>query len=79
MSAVHVAAALGARPIAVDVRPEPLERARELEAAETIDATAVHDVAQEIVGERLSLEDVPETLSAMDEYRTVGIPVVTQF
>ncbi|MEY7849843.1 zinc-dependent alcohol dehydrogenase family protein [Natrarchaeobius sp. A-rgal3] len=169
LSAIHIAEALGARPVAVDVRPEPLERARELGAAETIDATAVDDVAEEvvsitdggadvsidalgiadtcrnsiqglgtrgthvqvglttgeeagdvelpidvmtleeidfygshgmppihyrelfelirqgtldpgeIVGERLSLEEVPETLAAMSEYETVGMPVVTEF
>ncbi|RQG95931.1 zinc-dependent alcohol dehydrogenase family protein [Natrarchaeobius chitinivorans] len=169
LSAIHVASALGARPVAVDVRPEPLERARELGAAETIDATAVEDVGREvlaitdggadlsvdalgiadtcrnsirslgtrgthvqvglttddeagsielpvdvmtlreidfhgshgmppvtyeelfeliqqgtlepgkIVGETLSLEELPGTLAAMNDYETVGIPVVTEF
>ena len=32
-----------------------------------------------IVGETLSLDDLPETLASMDDYETVGIPVVTAF
>ncbi|MEZ3115181.1 zinc-dependent alcohol dehydrogenase family protein [Halobaculum sp. MBLA0147] len=40
LSAVHVADALGARPIAVDVDEAALDRAREAGAAETVDATA---------------------------------------
>ncbi|APW98283.1 alcohol dehydrogenase [Halobiforma lacisalsi AJ5] len=169
LSAIHVADALGAHPIAVDVREEKLERARDLGAVETVDASAVENPASEvtaiadggadvaidalgiaetcrnsiaslgtrgrhvqiglttgeeegeielpvdvmtmqeidfrgsfgmpltryeelfdlieqgtlepdaIVGDRLSLEDVPETLAAMDDYGTVGIPVVTDF
>ncbi|WP_254765734.1 zinc-dependent alcohol dehydrogenase family protein [Salinilacihabitans rarus] len=169
LSAVHVAAALGAHPIAVDVREEKLERARDLGAVETVNAAAVETVHAEvkaaagggadvsidalgvaetcrnsirslgrrgthvqigltsgeeqgevsipvdamtmqeidvrgsfgmppvryeelfrliergtldpgrIVGERLSLDDLPETLAAMDDYETVGIPVVTEF
>ncbi|SFC48983.1 alcohol dehydrogenase [Halobiforma haloterrestris] len=169
LSAIHVADALGAHPIAVDVREEKLERARALGAVETVDASAVENPANEvkaiadggadvaidalgiaetcrnsiaslgtcgrhvqiglttgeeegeielpvdvmtmqeidfrgsfgmplsrygelfdlieqgtlepdaIVGDRLSLEDVPETLAVMDDYGTVGIPVVTDF
>ncbi|NKE35983.1 zinc-dependent alcohol dehydrogenase family protein [Natronococcus sp. JC468] len=169
LSAIHIASALGAHPIAVDVREDKLERARELGAVDTVDAAAADNPASEvkaladggadisidalgiaetcrnsvgslakrgthvqvglttdeeggeiplpvdamtmgeidfrgsfgmplvryeelfrliadgtlepskIVGERLSLEELPETLAAMDDYGTVGIPVVTEF
>ena len=32
-----------------------------------------------VVSETVALEDVPETLAAMEEYATAGIPVVTEF
>ncbi|WP_222918721.1 zinc-dependent alcohol dehydrogenase family protein [Natrinema sp. SYSU A 869] len=32
-----------------------------------------------IIGETLSLEEAPETLASMDDYETVGIPVITEF
>ncbi|SDR09345.1 zinc-dependent alcohol dehydrogenase family protein [Natronobacterium texcoconense] len=169
LSAIHVADAVGAHPIAVDVRDDKLERARELGAVETVNVTDVENPANEvkalagggtdvsidalgieetcrnsirslgtrgkhvqiglttgeeageielpvdamtmqeidfrgsfgmpltryeelftlieqrtlepskIVGEELSLEDVPETLASMDDYETVGIPVITEF
>jgi len=170
LSAVHIADALGAIPIAVDVQPEKLERARDLGAAATVDGAAVDDVPGEvvaandgqgvdvavdalgiqetcrnavrslgrtgthvqigltegdtggelsvpvdlvtmreidvhgsygmplvryeelfdliqrgtlqpekIVGETLSLEEAPETLASMDDFETVGIPVITRF
>ncbi len=44
LSAVHVADALGANVIAVDVQATKLERARELGADETVDASVVDDV-----------------------------------
>ncbi|MFB6310130.1 MAG: zinc-dependent alcohol dehydrogenase family protein [Salinirussus sp.] len=45
LSAVHIADALGAAPIAIDIREETLDRASELGATETIDAGAVESVA----------------------------------
>ncbi len=50
LSAVHVADALGARTVAVDVRDRPLERARSLGADATVEASAVADVPAEIEG-----------------------------
>lgn len=41
LSAVHILTAVGARVVAVDIRPEPLARARALGAAATVDARAV--------------------------------------
>ncbi|WP_049924567.1 zinc-dependent alcohol dehydrogenase family protein [Halopiger djelfimassiliensis] len=169
LSAIHIADALGAHPIAVDVLEDKLERARDLGAVETVDVSAVDNPAQEvkaiadggadvsidalgiaetcrnsiaclgtrgshvqvglttgeeqgrielpvdamtmqeldfhgsfgmplvrygelfrliaqgtlepsaIIGETLSLEAAPETLAAMDDYETVGIPVITEF
>ncbi|MDJ1431716.1 zinc-dependent alcohol dehydrogenase family protein [Halostagnicola sp. A-GB9-2] len=169
LSAVHIADALGAHPIAVDVREDKLERAKELGAVATVNAAETDNVAGEvksiadrgadvsidalgiaetctnsigslgktgthvqvglttgeeggevsvpvdamtmqeiefhgsfgmplvrygelftliaqgtldpgkIVGETLSLEEVPETLASMDTYDTVGIPVITEF
>ena len=40
LSAVHILVAMGARVVAVDIRPEPLARARALGAAATVDARA---------------------------------------
>jgi alcohol dehydrogenase len=169
LSAIHIARALGAHPIAIDVLESKLERAAELGAVETINgaevdsaARAVHSITDggadvsidalgiaetcqnsvgslgtrgshvqvglttgeeegqielpvdvitmqeidfhgsfgmplvryeelfrliaqgtlepgKIIGERLSLESVPETLASMDDYGTVGIPVITEF
>ena len=168
LSAIHIADAIGARPIAVDVREDKLERARELGAADTvnaaeeenpgrrvhamtggadasIDALGIEEtcrnsldsigkagthvqvglttgkeegeislpvdkmtleqvdfhgsfgmplvkyeelfslIAQgtldpgKIVGETLSLDELPETMASMDNYETMGIPVVTEF
>jgi NADPH:quinone reductase-like Zn-dependent oxidoreductase len=50
LSAVHIADALGAHVIAVDIKPGKLEKATDLGAAETVDATAVGDVGREIIG-----------------------------
>jgi len=170
LSAVHIADALGAVPIAVDVQDSKLDRALELGAAATINGAEVDDVPGEvfaandgnganvsvdalgieetcgnavrslgktgthvqiglsegdtggqlsvpvdqmtlqeidfhgsygmpltrydelftliergtlqpekIVGETLALEDAPETLASMDDYETIGIPVITEF
>ncbi|MFC6717225.1 zinc-dependent alcohol dehydrogenase family protein [Natrialbaceae archaeon GCM10025810] len=169
LSAVHIAQALGAHPVAVDVRDDKLERARELGARETVNVTEVDDVPgavheltgtgadvsvdalgiaetcrnsigslgkqgthvqvglttsdeggevslpvdamtmqeldfhgsfgmpliryeelfdliaqgtlepSKIVGETLTLDELPETLASMDEYETIGIPVITEF
>ena len=49
LSAVHIADALGAHVIAVDIKPEKLTRAEDLGAARTVDATAHDDVGREIV------------------------------
>jgi alcohol dehydrogenase len=48
LSAVHVADAVGANVIAVDLAEEKLERARELGADRTVDVTAVEDVPQTV-------------------------------
>lgn len=45
LSAVMVAAAIGLRPIAIDIRPEPLRLATELGAIATINAAETPDVA----------------------------------
>lgn len=45
LSAVHVADVLGAEVVAVDIEESKLERARDLGATETVDATAVEDVS----------------------------------
>ncbi|WP_247001160.1 zinc-dependent alcohol dehydrogenase family protein [Halosolutus gelatinilyticus] len=169
LSAVHIAAALGAHPIAVDVREDKLDRATELGAVETVNVTEVENPSQQvkaisgggadvsidalgiaetcrnsvgslgtrgthvqvgltsgeeqgqvelpvdamtmqeldfrgsfgmplvryeelfdliaqgtldpgkIIGETLSLDELPETLASMDDYETIGIPVVTEF
>ena len=44
LSAVAIASALGARPLAIDVRDEPLELAKELGAVAAINAREVEDV-----------------------------------
>lgn len=44
LSAIAIASALGARPIAIDIRMEPLRLASELGAVATIDASRVDDV-----------------------------------
>jgi D-arabinose 1-dehydrogenase-like Zn-dependent alcohol dehydrogenase len=44
LSAVHIAAALGARPIAVDIQADKLTRARDAGAEITVDARAVNPV-----------------------------------
>ncbi|MFA9503911.1 zinc-dependent alcohol dehydrogenase family protein [Natrinema thermotolerans] len=169
LSAIHIADALGAHPIAIDLVDDKLERAEELGARETVNVTEVDSSAQavqeitdggadvsidalgvadtcknsvnslgtrgshvqvglttgeeegqielpvdvmtmqeidfhgsfgmplvryeelfkliaqgtlepsKIIGERLSLDELPETLASMDDYETVGIPVVTEF
>ncbi|WP_254530678.1 zinc-dependent alcohol dehydrogenase family protein [Natrinema gelatinilyticum] len=170
LSAIHIANALGAIPIAVDVQEEKLDRAENLGAAATINGAEIDDVPgevqaandgqgvdvavdalgiqetchnsvmslcktgthvqigltegdtagelslpvdmmtlqelnfhgsygmplnryeelfrliergtlepQKIIGQTLSLEDAPETLASMDDYETVGIPVITEF
>jgi alcohol dehydrogenase len=48
LSAVMIAAALGARVIAVDIEPRALALARQAGAAEELDASATDDVAAEI-------------------------------
>lgn len=50
LAAVQIAGALGARPIAIDVRDDPLEMARDLGAEATIDASEIEDVPREIEG-----------------------------
>ncbi|MFW5919334.1 MAG: zinc-dependent alcohol dehydrogenase family protein [archaeon] len=171
LSAIHVADAIGANVIAIDLQDDALERAESLGADRTVDASAVQDVPQavkkhtersrgadvsvdalgiaetvrnsidslgkggqhlqigmttsdeggevsipvdtmvteerefygsygippneydeifrmmengrlepgRVVSETISLEDVPDTIEAMSEYGTVGIPVVTEF
>ena len=170
LSAIHIADALGAVPIAVDVQEEKLDRAEELGAAATINGAEVDDVPGEvqaandgqgvdvavdalgiqetchnsvmslgktgthvqigltegetggelslpvdlmtiqeiefhgsygmplvrydelfkliergilepekIIGSTLSLDEAPETLASMDDFETVGIPVINEF
>ena len=171
LSAIHVADAIGANVIAIDLQDDALERAESLGADRTVDASAIQDVPQavkkhsersrgvdvsvdalgiaetvrnsidslgtggqhlqigmttsdeggevpipvdtmvtderefygsygippneydeifrmmengrldpgQVVSETISLEDVPETIEAMSDFDTVGIPVVTEF
>ncbi|GAB3683482.1 zinc-dependent alcohol dehydrogenase family protein [Salinarchaeum chitinilyticum] len=170
LSAVHIADALGAVPIAVDVQDEKLDRARELGAAATVNGAEVDNVPgevqiandgqgvdvavdalgiqetcsnavkslgktgthvqigltegdtggelslpvdqmtlqeidfhgsygmplvrydelfrliergtlepQKIIGETLSLDEAPQTLASMDDFETIGIPVINEF
>ena len=169
LSAIHIADALGAHPIAIDLVDDKLERAEELGARATVNVTEVDSSAQavqeitdggadvsidalgvadtcknsvnslgtrgshvqvglttgeeegqielpvdimtmqeidfhgsfgmplvryeelfnliaqgtlepdKIIGETLSLEEAPDTLASMDDYGTVGIPVITEF
>jgi alcohol dehydrogenase len=48
LSAIHIADALGANVVAVDIMDEKLTKAEELGADETINATEVKDVPQEV-------------------------------
>ncbi|MFB6296750.1 MAG: zinc-dependent alcohol dehydrogenase family protein [Halobacteriales archaeon] len=48
LSAIHLADAMGASTVAVDVREEPLEMARDLGATRTIDAETIDDAPAEI-------------------------------
>ena len=48
LSAIHVADVLGANIVAVDIQPSKLDRARDLGADRTIDATDVEDVPQAV-------------------------------
>ncbi|MEM4780540.1 MAG: zinc-dependent alcohol dehydrogenase family protein [Halalkalicoccus sp.] len=48
LSAVHIADALGANVIAVDLVPEKLDKARELGAVEAVNASEIEDVPREI-------------------------------
>jgi alcohol dehydrogenase len=48
LSAIHVADALGANVVAVDIAEEKFEMATDLGAVETVDATAVKSVPQEV-------------------------------
>ncbi len=50
LAAVAVAAALGGRSIAIDVRPEPLKLAEELGAVHTVDASDVDNVPNAVRG-----------------------------
>ncbi len=53
LSAIMIASALGARPIAIDIRPEPLALAQKLGAEAVIDATEIQDIparVREITG-----------------------------
>ena len=170
LSAIHIADALGAVPIAVDVQDEKLERAEELGATATVNGAEVDDVPgevkahndgqgtdvavdalgiqetchnsvmslgktgthvqigltegetggelslpvdlmtlneiefhgsygmplhrydelfnliergilspQKIIGQTLSLDEAPDVLASMDDFETVGIPVINQF
>jgi alcohol dehydrogenase len=170
LSAVHIADALGAVPIAVDVQEEKLDRARELGAKAVVNGAEVDDVPgevkaandgqgvdvavdalgiqetchnsvmslgktgthvqigltegdtggelslpvdmmtlqeldfhgsygmplvryeelfrlieqgtlqpQEIIGDTLALDDAPDVLASMDDFETVGIPVINEF
>jgi alcohol dehydrogenase len=48
LSAIHIADALGAQPIGIDVQDQKLERARELGAVATINGAEVEDVPGEV-------------------------------
>ena len=48
LSAIMIAAALGARPVAIDISQEKLDFARKMGAVATVDARAVADVAEAV-------------------------------
>ena len=69
LSAVQIAAALGATPVAVDVREAPLELAAEVGAAATLNAETV-DVPERL-GERFGGADVSiDALGTAETFRT---------
>jgi len=69
LSAVQIAAALGATPVAVDVREAPLELAADIGAAATLNAEAVD--AAERVRERFGGADVSiDALGSGETFRT---------
>ncbi|QLH83440.1 alcohol dehydrogenase catalytic domain-containing protein [Halosimplex pelagicum] len=70
LSAVQIAAALGATPVAVDVREAPLELAADIGAAATIDASEVDDPASR-VRDRFGGADVSmDALGSTETFRT---------
>jgi alcohol dehydrogenase len=75
LSAVMVAAALGARPIAVDVNASALSMAREFGAVHTINASEVDDIPAAIVeltggrGAHLSLDALGSAATAANSLR----------
>lgn len=87
LSAVMIAAALGARPIAIDIRPEPLRLARQCGAAETINAsetpdvaTAVHDLTRggadaslDALGSRVTMANSIASLRRRGRHVQVGL------
>ena len=50
LSAVHIADALGGNVVAVDLQDEKLQKARDLGAFETVNASEVEDVPREVMG-----------------------------
>lgn len=76
LSAVMVAAALGARPIAVDVRKDSLEMARQFGAEKLVDARTTEDVGGEIReltdgGAQVSLDALGSAATAANSIKSL--------
>ena len=76
LSAVMVAAALGARPIAIDVRKESLEMARQFGAEKLVDARTTEDVGCEIReltdgGAQVSLDALGSAATAVNSIKSL--------
>ena len=65
LSAVHIADALGANVVAIDLAEEKLERARELGADETVDVTGADDVPGAVKGQTPSNRGVEVSVDAL--------------
>ncbi|PSQ44381.1 alcohol dehydrogenase, partial [Halobacteriales archaeon QS_9_68_42] len=65
LSAVHIADALGANVIAVDLADDKLEKAEELGADETVDVREVQDVPQAVKGHTPSSRGVEVSIDAL--------------
>lgn len=77
LSAIHIADALGAHVVAVDIKPEKLETARELGAVETVDGSAVDDAAREVVsvtngGADISIDALGIAQTAQNSVSSLG-------
>jgi alcohol dehydrogenase len=65
LSAVHIADALGANVVAIDLAEEKLERAADLGADETVDVTGVEDVPRAVTGHTPNNRGVEVSVDAL--------------